>query len=182
LVKSFEVNILKSKKKRLLKLRSDIIDECYKEKWIDTWFFPEYKGIKGYLGTQSIIFIGLNPSYTQFPDKYCDFFYKQLKQNGFQNAHITDIVKIRQKNRGVNDIFGDKNVMEEQIDFLLKEFEIIKPKIIVALGNRCYYELKKYVDGDLNIVKIRHYSSIRFPKNIRLLSREMKEIKKIMKL
>lgn len=176
MVQPVNINIPKLKKQRLLRLRSDIIDKCYKEKWIDTWFFPEYKGVKGYLGTQNIIFIGLNPSYGQFPDKYCEFFYEQLKQNGFQNAHITDIVKIRQKNRSVNDLFTDKDVMKEQIDFLIKEFEIIKPKITIALGNRCYYELKKYFDRDLNIVKIRHYSSIRFPKNRRLFSQEIKKI------
>ena len=166
----------KSKKQRLLKLRSDIIDKCYKEKWIDAWFFPEYNGVKGYLGTQNIIFIGLNPSYGSFPDKYSKFFYEQLKQNGFQYAHITDIVKIRQKNRSENELFRDKKIMKEQIDFLKKEFEIIRPKITVALGNRCFYELKKYFEIDLNIVKIRHYSSIRFPKNRRLFSQEIKQI------
>ncbi len=70
--------MVESRKQSLLKLRSDIIDKCYKDKWIDVWFFPEYNGVKGYLGTQNLIFIGLNPSYNQFPDKYTEFFYKQL--------------------------------------------------------------------------------------------------------
>ncbi len=60
----------------LKKLRKDIIEKYYINEWKEVWFFPSYNKVKGFLGTQDIIFLGLNPSYGHFPSKYDKFFMK----------------------------------------------------------------------------------------------------------
>jgi len=89
-----------NKQKQLEKLRKKIINRVNK----DVWFYPEYEGIKGYLGTQNLVFIGPNPSYNKFPTRHTNFFYEQLKINRFKNAHLTDLVKIRTFNKDSENI------------------------------------------------------------------------------
>jgi hypothetical protein len=48
----------------LERIRGEVIDKIYKERWEEVWFFPEYKrvpGVKGFLGTAPIFF-GINQS------------------------------------------------------------------------------------------------------------------------
>ena len=126
------------------------------------------------MGTQDIIFVGSNPSYNVFPTRYTDFFYEQLKVNGFNEAHLTDLIKIRSKNENADKVIQDN--LKSQTEYLQKELEIIKPKLIVVMGNRSqqfFNELdyKEYVN-------ITHYSSIRFPKNKERFIQDMKDIRK----
>lgn len=103
----------------------------------------EYKKVKGFLGTQDIMFLGLNPSYSHFPSNYDEYFYLQLRNNNFEDAHLTDLLKKRATKEEVDRLLENEKVVNEQIDFLIKEIEIIAPKMIVALGNRCFNTLKK---------------------------------------
>lgn len=163
------------KKEKLSQLRSKIIDKVEKEQWMEAWFFPEYNDVKGYLGTQDIIFLGLNPSYGHFPSKYDKFFYNQLKIYGFANAHLTDLIKIRETNDRIPVLLADQNILEQQFDFLREEFEIVRPKTVVTLGGKCYDAFtKNFHDTHAEVIKIRHYSSIRFPKNRKLFADEIK--------
>ena len=64
---------------------SKIHRECYEMdiQFKTAWFYPEYNGVKGYLGTSKLIFAGINPSYGQFPSKPVSFFYDAIaKANG----------------------------------------------------------------------------------------------------
>ena len=166
------------KSEQLEKLRSKIIDRIFKQQWKEVWFFPEDIKVKGYLGTQDIIFLCLNPSYSRFPTRYDKFFYKQLKNYKFENAHITDLIKIRATNKEIDNIIKNKEILKEQIEFLNNEIEIIEPKLIVALGDKCDKNLKK-LKIDKKTIKIRHYSSIRFPKNKEKFSRELREVRRV---
>ncbi len=167
------------KLKELQRLRKEIIEKYYIDQWKEVWFFPEHKQIKGFLGMQDIIFLGLNPSYGHFPSKYDNFFYKELGKNDFENAHITDLIKIKATNKKINELIENKKTLNEQMEFLIREINIIKPKIIVTLGGKCDDIFReKFKNSNIKIIKIRHYSSIRFPKNKKLFSNEIKEVKK----
>ena len=162
---------------KLKKLRKEIIEKYYINEWKEVWFFPSYNQVKGFLGTQDIIFLGLNPSQGHFPSKYDKFFYEELGKNNFENAHITDLIKIKASNKKINELLENKKILKEQLEFLIKEIKIIRPRIVATLGGKCDEIFRKnFLDG-LNIIKIRHYSSIRFPKNKRLFSNEIREVK-----
>jgi len=171
-----------SKQKQLEELRNKIIDKICKEDWKDVWFYPKYKDIKGYLGTQDIVFIGPNPSYNRFPTRYTDFFYNQLRINGFKNAHLTDLIKIRLFNKDAEIIFKNKNIINKQLSFLSKELDIIKPRLIIVLGKGSKSIIVKETleknFTNLNIKVVNHYSSIRFPKNKKKFIQEMRNVKK----
>lgn len=166
---------MKEKTKELEDLRRKIIKEVFIERWKDVWFYPEHNGIKGWLGTQNIMFVGSNPSYNTFPTKYTDFFYDQLKKNGFKNAHLTDLIKIRAPGRKADQVIRDN--WDKQKEFFQKEIKIIKPILIVIMGNRCEEALKRFKYQDERFVKVYHYSSIMFPKNEAKFTKQMRGIK-----
>lgn len=163
------------KEQRLKALEEKIKKATRKE----TWFYPEYDEVKGWLGTKPIMFVGPNPSCNKFPTRHTDFFYKQLIKNRFKNAHLTDLIKIRAKNDEA-DMVIDKT-FKKQIKFFKEEIDIIKPKLIVLMGGRTRRKIKKLGQKheELNFKHIYHYSSIRFPKNKSKFIQQMKKIKKL---
>jgi len=182
------------KKKQLLALRKKIIDKYYttptkSTNWKEVWFFPSYKDsykdIKGFLGTQRIIFLGLNPSSGLFPTKRDKFFYGQLKANGFQDAHLTDFIKLKSKNKENTELEKSPD-FKGQCDFLVKEIRIIDPKLIVFLGKKVQdlFEQnlrERYTDiKGITTERIPHYS-YRWGNEKRIkekFSKKMKDIKK----
>ena len=141
----------------LLESLKEEINQKYGEE--KAWFFPEYSGVKGFLGAQDIMFVGLNPSTGHFPSIYDKFFYKTLKENSFENAHITDAIKLKMPNKNVPAFVKNKDLLTEQFVYLDKEIKIIAPKMIIAMGNSCYNLLKEHYNS--KILKIDHYH---FPK------------------
>jgi hypothetical protein len=166
-----------------LKKLKEIIEEDAKQNNQEVWFFPEYKGIKGFLGTQDIILLGLNPSSGTFPSDTDKLLYNLLKQKGFSNIHITDFIKVRAKNEHVTDLFANSNLIKKQTDFFSEEFNIIKPKIIITMGLKCDILLKKYfpkIDCKCKIIKIKH-PGFRWQKREEVfaeISKSLEEIKK----
>lgn len=168
------------KEQKLKALRRKIISSTRKE----TWFYDKdkiSKGIKGWLGTQPIMFVGSNPSCNKSDNSsYTKFFYNQLKKNGFANAHLTDLIKIRGTNKEADKLI-DKT-LKKQIKFFKEEIDIIKPKLIVLMGGRTQRKIKKLKQKheELNFKHIYHYSSIRFPKkNKNKFIQQMKKVKKL---
>jgi len=169
---------MKEKIKKLDNLKRKIIRET-KEK---VWFYSEgYKGheipalrhgIKGWFGTQDIFFIGSNPSTNPSEDPpSVNFFFKELKANNFENAHLTDLIKIRAKNTEADKVI-EKN-LKEQKKYLDKEIKILKPKLIVVMGSRC----REFIEGlgYKNCHFIIHYSA-RFLRP--RFKKKMKNVKK----
>ena len=149
---------------KLKELRNEIENEFGKDK---VWFFPETDLCKGFYGTQNIIFLCLNPSKSNIPfdKKPTDLnFYSKLNELGFENAHITDLIKTKVSNKEAEKYLTDFNFMIRELKFLKKEIEIIKPKLIISLGKskKELYEncLKDY---NIPIINIKHYS-LRFPR------------------
>jgi len=176
---------MKEKIKKLEYLKKKIIKETKEKVWFYSEEYEEYKksalkyGIKGWLGTQAIFFIGSNPS--KNPSKNSssvDFFFKELKLNKFKNAHLTDLVKIRTKNTEADKII-EKN-LKKQKRYLDEEIEILKPKMIVVMGRRCkkFIEGLRYKNCHFIIHYIIHYSANRFPNYKKKFIKEMRDVKK----
>ena len=144
-----------------LKELKENIEQYAKEINQEAWFYPEYEGVMGFWGTQDIIFLGLNPSSGTFPSENDKLLYKLLKEKGFEYAHITDLIKIRAKNKGVTNLITNSELMKKQYDFFSDEINIIKPKIIITMGLQCYGLLKQgfpKIEPICKIRQIKHYS------------------------
>jgi len=177
-VKNESHKSMKEKIKQLENLKKKIIKETKEKVWFYSEEYEEYNnlalkyGIKGWFGTQDIFFIGSNPSENPSKDPpNVNFFFKELRANNFQNAHLTDLVKIRVKNTEADKII-EKN-LKEQKKYLDKEIEILKPKLIVVMGKKC----EKFTErlGYKNCHTIAHYAARFHKKRFR---KEMKDVKK----
>ena len=137
------------------------IEANAKQNGQEAWFYPKYNRVKGFFGTQDIILLGLNPSSGIFPSEKDILFYDLLKKKGLANVHITDLIKIRAKNKEVEELLSDKKLMKKQIRFFEVELFLIKPKIIITIGLQCNNLLKQYfpkIDSTYIIKNIKHYS------------------------
>lgn len=55
---------------QLARLRAQIVRDLYLDEWREVCFFPAWDGVRGWQGTQDIIFVGLNPRRAaQHPDQ-----------------------------------------------------------------------------------------------------------------
>lgn len=158
-------------KSSLLELRNLISIECFTSKWKDVgskeaWFFPEYNEVKGYLGTDKILFIALNASFGRFPSDGDKLLYRNLKKYGFQNAHLTDIIKLRLTRKQYDGIKKTNKklylkILDEHINWLKKELYIIDKNLnvkIIAIGKESYKILKKYFEEKVLEKRLPHYS------------------------
>jgi len=145
---------------------------------IDPWFFPPKNDlVKGFLGAGDVVFICMRPSTGTFPSPADEQFYKLLKNNGFQDAHITDLVKCRSR------VKIEKRKEEKEVEncfgYLLKELEIIEPSLIVAVGDKAY----NYLNGKLpqrykdRLDKIIHYSYAKRWGKEQVLEKDFKRVR-----
>lgn len=160
--------ITQKKKVSLLKFKEQI-----KEKL--TFFYPEYNGVKGFFGNGDVFFVCQKPSTGHFPSEKDKFFYNLLKKYGFKNAHITDLIKTRGK--VITSISKDE--FELNWSILEEEIEMLKPKLIVAVGNDAYNNLK-YRIREIRLVKIIHYA-FRYGNKERIKKRLEEDIKRVRK-
>jgi len=155
------------KKKELLRLMAKIHVECYT---MDTgfktaWFFPEYNGVKGYLGTEKLIFAGINPSYGRFPSKPVKFLYDSLKRYELQNVHVTDIIKSRLSKQQYLRLKSNEElfnkIIGKNINWLKQELKIIDRNLdvrIVGIGNEAKEILEKYFKEKVVDIVLPHYA------------------------
>ncbi|MBI2867150.1 MAG: uracil-DNA glycosylase family protein [Chloroflexi bacterium] len=134
------------KPERIEQLRARIVREMYLEQtpWQEVWFFPEKDGVLGWRGTEDIIFVGLNPSTGRFSSNADRFFYAQLRNNSFQKAHLTDVIKRRGTAEDVEKWLNDSHFIQDQMRYLEEEVRIIEPQLIVPLGKKTASLLRKY--------------------------------------
>lgn len=153
-----------SKRQRLLKLRERIIDNIYKQRWEEVWFFPRYHEVpevKGFLGTAPIVFASINPSFGTYPSKADIFYYETLRRQGFEDAHLTDVFKVKRKKLNARDLLNDKSSIREAEKFLDEEMNIVKPKALVFVGrSKLYREFYERFFKRYNLPKtlILHYA------------------------
>jgi hypothetical protein len=152
-------------KNRLLRLMAEIHDDCFKmyTQFSNAWFFPSYNGVKGFLGTDNIVFVALNPSHGRFPSRGDKLFYKHMRDYGFESAHITDVIKYRlagseyKKLKENNRLFS--RILEKNIKWLKREIDILGGSVkIVGIGKEAYDILKKYFNENVVDKMLLHYS------------------------
>ena len=159
------------KEKKLKDLEKKIKNSTNKE----TWFYPRHKGVKGWLGTQNIFFVGSNPSYNKFPTRHTNLFYNELKKNGFNNAHLTDLIKIRAKNNEADEVI--EKYFKKHIKFFEKEIDILRPKRIIIMGSRAKMVLERFGHKNNRFHFIYHYSSGRFPEKRVKFIQQMRQLR-----
>ena len=142
-----------------LKEQIENCKECHfrqKETNRKPWFFNgDNEDMPGYFGT-GVFFVSQRPSLGEkhnYSLKRVHRFYRLLKEHGFENAHLTDLVKCKS-------LTGPCTTEEKNncIFWLLKEIQILKPRLIVAVGNEVFNELKKHDLSPARLEKILHYS------------------------
>jgi len=119
----------------LLELKNEV-EACRRDcpsRGKGAWFFESMGRVKGFLGTSRIMFIAPKPSTGTFPSPNDELFYELLEKHNLQNAHITDWIKCRGKSGSQRDA-----EFANCLDFLLEEKRIIKPLILVGVGNEAY--------------------------------------------
>lgn len=120
------------------------------------WFFPpsENTGVKGFLGTGKTVIVCERPSTRgNIPNPADLSFYELLNKCGFEDAHMTDLVKCR----GIAGQISAKE-LENCLPYLKEEIRILKPELIIAVGNRAYEVLTHELDlGSIRLEKITHY-------------------------
>jgi hypothetical protein len=155
---------MNKKQKKLLELMGTIQRECFKRKMglNGTWFFPEHNGVKGFLGTDKIVFVGMNPSCGRFPSRAVEFFYDCLKKHKLENVHLTDVIKSRLSNRDYARLKNDNAMLDINIDWLKEEIFILDRNYrvrIVALGKDTYKLLRDRIGNIVNdIYCLPHYA------------------------
>lgn len=145
------------------------------------WVWPEYEGVKGFFGNgdngkEIIMWITERPSSARintkvhkFPDWIDKEFYNALKEEGFENMHFTDFVKImadagkypneeelkisalwikkeieciRQEDKKLIIIANSKNVCK-WMEFFLPEYPFIYKKFFKGIVRYCKKEDRK---------------------------------------
>lgn len=152
----------REKDRMLVGLRTRIVRELYLYEWREVWFFPPFDGVEGWRGTQRIMFVGLNPSTGRFGTDADRLLYARLKRNGFARAHLTDVIKERAIGRDVDKIERDAARMERYRKYLRREVDIIRPRLIVAMGHRAYRFVADWLGSQAPVRRIPHYAA-RFP-------------------
>jgi len=143
----------------LKRIRGEVIDKIYKERWEEVWFFPEYRGVKGFLGTDPIFFVSINPSFGAFPDGPCISYYRSLRRQGFGNAHLTDFFKVKCKNQNFKKLLRNESLVHESRQILEEEIEALSPKLIVGVGTSYKVFYSQILTGfDIPLDYIPHYA------------------------
>lgn len=168
----------------LARLRARIIDELFVQGWREVWFFPSWDGVKGWQGTDRIMFVGLNPSGGgHFPSRADRGFYNQLRSRGFTNAHLTDVVKVKATGREVSAVLQNKALMHLNRRYICEEVEILRPHLVVALGRKTHSLLRQWlpeVPGE-RVILLHHYSWAYRYRHERRFAQEMGKIRRLLR-
>ena len=149
------------------------------------WFFPpsEDGKVKGFFGTGDVVFVCQRPSTRggRIPNKWDLKFYGLLEEYGFGNAHITDLIKCR----GLAGKTSARRI-RNCFPYLKKKIEILKPRLIVAVGGMVYRVLSERISElspwSKNLEKITHYSyAFRYNKAEKL-KKELKDLERKMRI
>ena len=146
---------IENKKESLRKLADDISS---RESW---WLFPSEGPIQGFMGRGPVFIVGDQPSQSEWPPQHpCRrAFYDTLQQVGLTKAHLTDLYKKRGEPSALK--HGLPTDFPEHLNLFRHEIEILKPKLIVALGELAQRLLiQNLPEWDIPIPRIWHFSHV----------------------
>ncbi len=116
-----------------------------------TWFWcegfgDECHGISGFFGTAPIIVTGLNPATGKSKNSTSEtaygFFFDSLREEGLEDAHLSDLFKARAAKKDVPLLLYDPEMINLHRDYFLEEARILQPSILVALGTEVFDVLR----------------------------------------
>jgi len=125
------------------------------------WLFPSEGSIQGFMGRGPVFIVGDQPSLSEWPPEHpCRrVFYDTLKKVGLTNAHLTDLYKKRGLPSALAN--GLPPDFTEHLNLFRNEMEILKPKLIVALGELVQRLLiQNLTEWDIAIPRIWHFSYV----------------------
>ena len=114
--------------------------------------FPIHKSVKGFYGDKDYVFVAAQPSMSIFPTRWDERLYYCMAEYGFNNAHLTDLVKCR----GEPGKDLSRKEVGRCIGWLEAEVEIVNPQVIVALGKKAFDELMGCFEP---VLMVTHYSN-----------------------
>jgi hypothetical protein len=127
----------------------------------DWWRFPTENLVQGFMGTDQIFIVGDQPSTDEWGPTHPNrrAFYDTLQKVGLQNAHLTDLYKKRGLSGELKWKLPDD--FSYHLDLFQKEIEILKPTLIVALGELAQRLLiENLKEWKISIPRIWHFSHV----------------------
>lgn len=125
------------------------------------WMFPSEGPIQGFMGRGPVFIVGDQPSLSEWPIEHpCRrAFYDTLQKVGLTNAHLTDLYKKRGFPSALK--HGLPPDFPEHLNLFHNEIKILKPKLIVALGEIVQRLLiENLTEWELPISRIWHFSYV----------------------
>lgn len=179
-----ECKQIKSKYVPITTLLKRLVDTFTAKTETDYMVFPSEDGkVKGFFGTGDVVFVCQRPSTRggRIPNKWDLKFYGLLKEYGFGSAHITDLIKCR----GLAGKTSARRI-RNCFPYLKKEIEILKPRLILAVGGMVYRvsseRISELSPWSKNLEKITHYSyAFRYNKAEKL-KKELKDLERKMRI
>jgi hypothetical protein len=145
-------------------LRADLLGELAVEigSHEDWWLFPTQGPIQGFMGTDPLFIVGDQPATAEWGPGHPSrtIFYQTLQSVGLYNAHLTDLYKKRGYSSSLDRTLLPDDFLEH-VNFLRKEIQILRPKLIVGLGQLAQRLLKQSLPEWRDpIPRIYHFSYV----------------------
>ena len=121
------------------------------------WLFPTRGKVQGFMGAAPVMFVAERPSTGQFGGPADHLLYTLLEKYGAANSHLTDVIKSRGKIKEPypEDITPHRHIFD-------REIEIVRPRLIVAFGQKVYDLLQFSLAGSgIKVRQVWHYSYTR---------------------
>jgi len=134
-----------------------------------------------FLPSTEVMFVAEMPSFSKRWNPRNNFFISNtdklfvqiLTKHGFGGSYITDIVKTCAP---VGDL--EPKQVESFTPFLLKEIEILQPRLVVAVGKRALRELVSFgTSFRLYPQSLDHPARLRFPSHVPVFEEQVKELR-----
>ena len=124
----------------------------------DAWLFPTRGLVQGFLGNGPVMFVAERPSTASFNNKPAILLYSLLEKHGVSDAHLTDVIKTRGKGGQPypEDMAPHRHIFD-------REVEIVKPSIMIALGQKVYDLLQfSFAGSGIKVKPVWHFSATRY--------------------
>jgi hypothetical protein len=127
----------------------------------DWWRFPTEGQVQGFMGTDTLFFVGDQPSTSEWgptsPSRRA--FYDCLPLVGAADAHLTDLYKKRGKSGALKD--GLPSDFPMHVDFFRSEMSLLRPTRVIAVGHFAFDLLTVHIPEVRPILhRIHHFSYI----------------------
>lgn len=135
-----------------------------------------------FLPSTKVMFVAEMPSFNKHWNPRNNFFISNtdklfvqiLTKYGFGGSYITDIVKTC---ASVGDLMPDE--VEKFKPILLKEIEILKPRLVVAVGRRAF-DVMNSIKSKVPLYEksLGHPARLRFPSHVPVFEWQVKQLRK----